>query len=111
MPDQGRQGSYIIATMDAANGSQPKTPVSTFVGDSHRFVSQDDIRNESGNYESWSFGASFSSAEVPNILSTPLVREVFTPKLLDINYVEGVSDTRWKSRDFPWTKKLEVLIP
>ncbi|KAK7412041.1 hypothetical protein VNO78_03487 [Psophocarpus tetragonolobus] len=38
----------------------------------------------------------------------PVEREVFVPKIIEVNYIEGSGDKRWSSRDFPWTKELEV---
>ncbi|XP_031504419.1 ATP-dependent DNA helicase Q-like 4A [Nymphaea colorata] len=35
-------------------------------------------------------------------------REAFAPKLLDVNYIDGSSDKKWSSRDFPWTRQLEA---
>jgi bloom syndrome protein len=36
-------------------------------------------------------------------------REPFIPKIIDVNYIEGSGDKRWSSRDFSWTKELEVF--
>lgn len=35
-------------------------------------------------------------------------REPFVPRFTEVNYTEGSSDKRWSSRDFPWTRELEV---
>ncbi|XP_057247838.1 ATP-dependent DNA helicase Q-like 4A isoform X2 [Beta vulgaris subsp. vulgaris] len=50
----------------------------------------------------------FTSMERFDFSSAPMVREPFTPMVVDVNYIEGSSDKKWSSRDFPWTKKLEV---
>lgn len=35
-------------------------------------------------------------------------REPFVPRFTEVNYTEGSSDKRWNSRDFLWTRELEV---
>lgn len=40
--------------------------------------------------------------------SAPIERESFKPRVNDVNYIEGSNDMKWSSRDFPWTRKLEV---
>lgn len=100
---------------------QSVTPVSSFMIDPIRFDSQVHIRNELGNYEDRStsvpycptdrFSSPLScSMDRPSFASTPLDREIFAPKLAEVNYIDGSTDQRWKSVDFPWTKKLEVLF-
>jgi len=42
------------------------------------------------------------------ISSAPVERERYKPRIIEVNYIEGSNDKRWSSRDFPWTKKLEV---
>lgn len=39
---------------------------------------------------------------------TPVDRGSFIPKLSEVNYIEGSVDKNWSSRNFSWTKKLEV---
>ncbi|XP_039120408.1 ATP-dependent DNA helicase Q-like 4A isoform X1 [Dioscorea cayenensis subsp. rotundata] len=98
---------------------QSVTPVSSFMIDPIRFDSQVHIRNELGNYEDRStsvpycptdrFSSPLScSMDRPSFASTPLDREIFAPKLAEVNYIDGSTDQRWKSVDFPWTKKLEA---
>jgi bloom syndrome protein len=41
--------------------------------------------------------------------SGPVEREPFIPKIIEVNYIEGSGDKRWSSRDFSWTKELEVF--
>jgi bloom syndrome protein len=37
-------------------------------------------------------------------------REPYIPKYVEVNYIEGSNDKKCSSGNFPWTKKLEVLI-
>ncbi|KAG6487583.1 hypothetical protein ZIOFF_056171 [Zingiber officinale] len=64
------------------------------------------IRNEPGDTITWS--SPTPSCYANQFGTTAADRQVFTPKLLDINYIEGSGDKKWKSLDFPWTKKLEA---
>ncbi|KAJ8452816.1 hypothetical protein Cgig2_014579 [Carnegiea gigantea] len=50
----------------------------------------------------------FSSVERFDFSSAPVERELYTPRIIEVNYIEGSNDKRWSSRDFPWTKKLEA---
>ncbi|XP_042440831.1 ATP-dependent DNA helicase Q-like 4A isoform X1 [Zingiber officinale] len=70
------------------------------------FNSQAYIRNEPGDTMTWS--SPTPSCYANQFGTTSAERQVFTPKLLDINYIEGSGDKKWKSLDFPWTKKLEA---
>ncbi|XP_038989126.1 ATP-dependent DNA helicase Q-like 4A [Phoenix dactylifera] len=106
--DGERWRSHLTASTTAAQVFQPETPVNTFPIDPARFNSQVHIGNEPGNSGTWSSMAPFSYTDRTSILSAHTEREMFTPKLVDVNYMEGSSDKRWKSEDFPWTKKLEA---
>nr|CAD1824546.1 unnamed protein product [Ananas comosus var. bracteatus] len=66
------------------------------------------IGSESGYGGTWNSPMPFSYTDNLGVPSAPVEREVFTPKLIDVKYIEGSSDKRWKSMDFPWTKKLEA---
>jgi len=105
-----RHISYSMTSTTAAKVSQPGTPVTAFRIDSLRSSSQVHLRNEVGNCEGWSTPMPFASTDRLRTPLPPVERELFTPKLLDINYTEGSGDQKWKTVDFPWTKKLEVFF-
>lgn len=42
--------------------------------------------------------------------SGPVEREPYIPKVIDVNYIEGSNDKKWSSRNFSWTKELEVIL-
>lgn len=42
--------------------------------------------------------------------SAPVEREQYVPRIIDVKYTEGSSDKKWSSREFSWTKKLEVIF-
>lgn len=112
--DDERQRSHSMALTTATQGLQPMTPVSTFTTstyavDPDRIRSNVHIGSESGYGGTWNSPMPFSYTDNLGVPSAPVEREVFTPKLIDVKYIEGSSDKRWKSMDFPWTKKLEVL--
>lgn len=76
-----------------------------------RFDSQVYPHNEPGGYENCiSSSVSFSSVDGTGFSSCPVEREPYIPKVLEVNYIEGFNDKRWSSNNFPWTKKMEVLI-
>lgn len=54
---------------------------------------------------------SFFSADRCGASAASLEREPYVPKYIEVTYIEGSNDKKWSSRDFPWTKKLEVCIP
>ena len=41
--------------------------------------------------------------------SAPVEREQYVPRIIEVTYTEGSNDQKWSSRDFPWTRKLEVI--
>ncbi|WOL11143.1 hypothetical protein Cni_G19904 [Canna indica] len=104
--DEERQRSHSMASSSVARNFQPETPKNTYMIDPVKFNSQVYMRNEAGNYMTGSSPA--PSCYMDRLGATPSEREVFTPKLLDINYIEGSRDEKWRSLDFPWTKKLEA---
>ncbi|XP_020110076.1 ATP-dependent DNA helicase Q-like 4A isoform X2 [Ananas comosus] len=111
--DDERQRSHSMASTTATQGLQPMTPVSTFTTstyavDPDRIRSNVHIGSESGYGGTWNSPMPFSYTDNLGVPSAPVEREVFTPKLIDVKYIEGSSDKRWKSMDFPWTKKLEA---
>lgn len=62
-----------------------------------------------GTYESSFQSLPSFSVDNYSMSSGPVEREAFIPKIIDVNYIEGSGDKRWSSRDFPWTKELEVF--
>lgn len=109
--DEERKNSNFSASTTTP-WAQFQTPPATAVGiDPMRFDAQVHLRNEPGNYEKWNTSSvSFSSIDRFGVTPYPLEREPYIPKLIEVNYIEGSSDKKWSSGNFPWTKKLEVLI-
>lgn len=105
--DEERRISHNM-TSTTARGSQLGTPATILGIDSLRFSSQVHINNELGHGGGWSTPMPFSSTDRLNSPLPPVERELFAPKVLDINYTEGSANEKWKRLDFPWTKKLEV---
>ncbi|KAG6525426.1 ATP-dependent DNA helicase Q-like 4A isoform X1 [Zingiber officinale] len=102
--DEERQRSSFMASTTTSRNFQLEIPSS--MTDPVNFNSQAYIRNEPGDTMTWS--SPTPSCYANQFGTTPADRQVFTPKLLDINYIEGSGDKKWKSLDFPWTKKLEA---
>ncbi|KAG6527848.1 hypothetical protein ZIOFF_009982 [Zingiber officinale] len=104
--DQIVQGmnNYFTASTTTSRNFQLERPSS--MTDPVNFNSQTYIRNEPGDTMTWS--SPTPSCYANQFGTTSADRQVFTPKLLDINYIEGSGDKKWKSLDFPWTKKLEA---
>ena len=109
--DEERKKSNFSAST-ATPWAQFQTPSPTTVGiDPMRFDSQVHLRNEPGNYEKWNApSVSFSFTDRSGVTPYRSEREPYIPKLIEVNYIEGSSDKKWSSGNFPWTKKLEVLI-
>jgi bloom syndrome protein len=78
--------------------SSTSTPVTSFSVDTERFNSQVNIRNEPSNGSSTCYTSTSYLYE----------REPFTPQIIDVNYIDGSADEKWKRLDFFWTKELEV---
>ncbi|KAL3620845.1 hypothetical protein CASFOL_035757 [Castilleja foliolosa] len=51
---------------------------------------------------------SFYSTDGFGLSNAPLEREPYVPKNIDINYIDGSTDKKWSSREFAWTKQLEI---
>lgn len=107
--DEERKNSNFSASTTTP-WAQFQTPPATAVGiDPMRFDAQVHLRNEPGNYEKWNTSSvSFSSIDRFGVTPYPLEREPYIPKLIEVNYIEGSSDKKWSSGNFPWTKKLEA---
>jgi bloom syndrome protein len=109
--DEERQRSHYSASTAATRSFQYETPETATVRTSMRCDAQVNLHNEAGGYERWnSSSVSFSSVERFGVSSGPMEREPYIPKYAEVNYIEGSNDEKWSSGNFPWTKKLEVLI-
>ncbi|KAG0503947.1 hypothetical protein HPP92_004019 [Vanilla planifolia] len=78
---QQRESSHVVSLHTPAQHFQMDTSL-------HRF-SSDNMVHRQNEY-------------------APMDREVFTPKLLEVQYIEGSGDKRWRSADFTWANKLET---
>ncbi|XP_051217389.1 ATP-dependent DNA helicase Q-like 4A [Lolium perenne] len=104
--DDERQRSHSMASTTAVEGHHPPmTPRSTFVMDNDRFQSQLNFGNEPGNGGSCYTPAPYTYTDS---FDTPSVLRDYTRKNIDITYTDGSGDKKWSSRDFSWTKELEV---
>lgn len=75
-----------------------------------RFDSEVHSHNKAGGYAEWnSSSVSSSSTDKFGFSSFPVEREPYIPKFVDVNYIEGSNDNKWRDSPFPWTKELEVL--
>ncbi|CAN4110683.1 unnamed protein product [Withania somnifera] len=65
--------------------------------------------NESSNFDNWnSSSLSFDATGRYGLSTAPVERDLYIPKYLEVNYIDGSNDKKWSSRDFPWIKKLEA---
>ncbi|CAA7404506.1 unnamed protein product [Spirodela intermedia] len=90
--DEERQRSHMSASTAASLRFQCETPMYNKTESCHR----------------WSPSASVYATDSFSAAPGYLEREVFTPKLVEVNYIEGSNDKRWSSTDFLWAKKLEI---
>ncbi|KAG6472532.1 hypothetical protein ZIOFF_069998 [Zingiber officinale] len=102
--DEERQRSSFTASTTTSRNFQLERPSS--MTDPVNFNSQAYIRNKPGDTMTWS--SPTPSYYANQFGTTSADRQVFIPKLLDINYIEGSGDKKLKSLDFPWTKKFEA---
>lgn len=101
-----RQKSHFSTSTAPPRAFQYETPpTSSFRADYMRSDAQSYICNGSNLNDRWN---SFSSVDGFGASSFPVEREQYVPKYSDVNYIEGSNDKKWSSRDFPWTKKMEV---
>ncbi|KAJ0250590.1 DEAD/DEAH box helicase domain-containing protein [Hirschfeldia incana] len=108
--DKERETSQLLSST-ATRAFQYETPIAT---NRHMNHPQTDSRaqfSEQGRYASDSWNApreSSFSVDRYGLSSAPVDREQYVPRIIDVTYTEGSNDKRWSSRDFPWTRKLEV---
>ncbi|KAG7645882.1 Helicase superfamily 1/2 ATP-binding domain [Arabidopsis thaliana x Arabidopsis arenosa] len=77
---------------------QPQTDFRAHVSDQGRYAC-----------DSWNTPRDSSfSVDRYGLSSAPVEREQYVPKIIDVTYTEGSNDKKWSSREFPWTRKLEV---
>nr|XP_028961148.1 ATP-dependent DNA helicase Q-like 4A isoform X6 [Malus domestica] len=107
--DEERRKSHFSASTATPRPFQCETPqAAAFRTDPMRFDSQVHPHNESGGYERCnSSSVSFSSVDRLGFSSCPVEREPCISKFVEVNYIEGSTDKKWSSDNFPWTKKLE----
>ncbi|KAK9929178.1 hypothetical protein M0R45_026284 [Rubus argutus] len=107
--DEERRKSHFSASTATPRPFQYETPQAVaFRTDPMRFDSEVHLHNEPGGYEEWnSSSASFSSMDKFGFSSCPVEREPYIPKFIEVNYIEGSNDNKWRDDNFPWTKKLE----
>lgn len=110
--DEERRKSHFSASTATPRPFLYETPQAVaFRTDPMRFDSEVHLHNEPGGYEEWnSSSVSFSSMDKFGFSSCPVEREPYIPKFIEVNYIEGSNDNKWRDDNFPWTKKLEVLI-
>ncbi|GMH23928.1 hypothetical protein Nepgr_025771 [Nepenthes gracilis] len=108
--DQERQNSHFSASTTNILNTQYETPrTACFRMDSMRLDSQNNVFDLPGSSDRYNLSSvAASSVDRCGFSSVPLVRETYMPSIVDVNYIEGSNDKTWSSRDFPWTKKLEV---
>ncbi|KAL5562840.1 hypothetical protein UlMin_032587 [Ulmus minor] len=108
--DEERQSSQFCASTATPRSFQYETPQAAASRiDPWRFDAQVHLRNEPGAYENYSASSvSFSAVDRFDVFSGTVEREPYIPKIINVNYLDGSSDKKWTSVNFPWTKKLEA---
>ena len=92
--NEERQRSHMSASTASSRKLPCETPMSPLRSRSIMFDSQSyDDKVKGQNYHTDSYSE----------------REVYTPKIIEINYIEGSNDKKWSSEDFLWSRKLEVF--
>lgn len=105
--EEERQKSHLATSMAPPTSSVYETPQRNVISNGpNGYDAQPYIGN--GTYEP-SHQSSFFSADMSGMPPGPVEREPFIPKIIDVNYSEGSGDKQWSSRDFSWTRELEVF--
>ncbi|KAF2539179.1 hypothetical protein F2Q68_00019755 [Brassica cretica] len=109
--DKEKKNSECLASRPSHN-IQYETPQTT----NHKAdYAQADSRahiKEQGRYvsDNWNMPRDYLCSEDRSGLSSgPRERERCVPEIIDVTYTDGSNDKKWSSRDFPWTKNLEVI--
>ena len=106
--DGERQKSHFFASTSPTSSFQFETPQQTVPRSGPiKYDARVYVGNDPHGSSMLSF--SFSSVDMYGMSSGPVEREAYVPRIIEVNYIEGSGDKRWSSRDFPWTKKLEVF--
>ncbi|XP_056852506.1 ATP-dependent DNA helicase Q-like 4A isoform X1 [Raphanus sativus] len=108
--DKDRQKSQFLSST-ATRASQYETPKSTNLRFDHPQTDSRAHFNEQGRYasDSWNMPQDSSySVDRYGLSSAPVEREQYVPRIIEVTYTEGSNDQKWSSRDFHWTRKLEV---
>ncbi|KAF2589588.1 hypothetical protein F2Q70_00041881 [Brassica cretica] len=108
--DKERETSKFLSST-ATPSFQYETPKATNRNMNHPQTDSRAQFSEQGRYasDSWNMPRDSSfSVDRYGLSSAPVEREQYVPRIIDVTYTEGSSDKKWSSRDFPWTRKLEV---
>lgn len=109
--DKERKNSECLASRRTHN-IQYETPQTTnHKADYAQAESRAHVK-EQGRYvsDNWNMPRDYLCSEDRSGLSSgPIERERCVPDIIDITYTDGSNDKKWSSRDFPWTKNLEVI--
>lgn len=98
--EERQKSQFSASTADSRTINYETPSAAAFHIDPMRLDTQFHMRSEPDGYDRWN-----SSYSVP---PTPVEREPYIPKYIDVKYIEGSNDKKWSSLDFPWTKKLEA---
>ncbi|XP_013712208.1 ATP-dependent DNA helicase Q-like 4A isoform X1 [Brassica napus] len=108
--DKERETSKLLSST-ATPSFQYETPKATNRNMDHPQTDSRAQFSEQGRYasESWNMPRDSSfSVDRYGLSSAPVEREQYVPRIIDVTYTEGSSDKKWSSREFSWTKNLEV---
>ncbi|KAL7157320.1 hypothetical protein ABFS83_02G070000 [Erythranthe nasuta] len=107
--NEDRNMSQFSASTTAPRAFQFDTPSTMpFRIDPRRLDSQFQANNEPYGFDRWGSSSTSFSADGFGTSTAPFEREPYVPKYIDINYIDGSNDKKWSSREFSWTKELEV---
>ncbi|KAL5580398.1 hypothetical protein UlMin_012840 [Ulmus minor] len=108
--DEERQSSQFCASTATPRSFQYETPQAAASRIyPWRFGTQVHLRNEPGAYKNYSASSvSFFAVVRFDFFSGTVEREPYIPKIINVNYLDGSSDKKWTSVNFPWTNKLEA---
>ncbi|CAI9103814.1 OLC1v1002376C1 [Oldenlandia corymbosa var. corymbosa] len=105
--DERRTSHFYASTATSSAFQTPPSVPSKLASTRHETQIYGD--NEQNGFDRWdSSAATFSSYNMYGDAATPLEREPYVPKYVDITYIDGSNDKKWSCRDFPWTRKLEA---
>lgn len=109
--NEERRRSHFLATTVTPKTFHFETPQGVeFRTDSKQNNFEVHLQSELRRNEPWNPMVSSYSVERFGMSSGPVEREQYIPKVVDVNYIEGSNEKKWSSLNFPWTKKLEVIL-